>query len=78
MATKDGPGEVALTVRASAYRDDGPWDLRLRGKSRVIREYSLAFSQGWYDFTVAGENFERRFAGRVETGLASVSDPALG
>jgi phospholipase C len=38
-------------------------------------------SAGWYDFSlrVAGEHrFERRYAGRVETGNWSTSDPAMG
>jgi len=34
---------------------------------------------GWYDFTLAGPGgLTRRFAGRVETGKDSVSDPAMG
>ena len=40
----------------------------------------LASSFHWYDFsiTVAGqENFERRLAGRVETGALGTSDPAM-
>ena len=35
----------------------------------------------WYDFTVrvdGFEGYERRFAGRVETGEDGVSDPAMG
>jgi len=36
------------------------------------------FTGGWYDFTVAAAAFERRFAGRLETGQDSVSDPAMG
>lgn len=37
-------------------------------------------SQHWYDFTVKVEGhdqFEQRFAGRVETGAESISDPAM-
>lgn len=38
-------------------------------------------SYGWYDFSVkvkGVKNFERRFAGRVETGKASKTDPFMG
>ncbi|MNY03507.1 hypothetical protein D3C86_1361300 [compost metagenome] len=38
-------------------------------------------SQGnWYDFTVTTTQggFSRRFAGRVENGTHTVSDPAMG
>jgi phospholipase C len=43
----------------------------------VIREWTLHASHNWYDFTVAGEQFERRFAGRMETGGPAYSDPAV-
>ena len=33
---------------------------------------------GWYDFTATASGFTRRFAGRVETGRPSISDPAMG
>ncbi len=38
-------------------------------------------SHNWYDFIVRVaqlENFQRRFAGRVETGRWTFSDPAMG
>jgi len=42
---------------------------------------SLASSQGWYDFSVrvqGYEGFEKRYAGRIETGRDSISDPQMG
>ncbi|MDR6292391.1 MULTISPECIES: phospholipase domain-containing protein [Inquilinus] len=41
------------------------------------RRWSRADSAGWYDFTIAADGFERRFAGRLETGRPGVSDPAM-
>ncbi|MEJ0104137.1 MAG: phospholipase C, phosphocholine-specific [Bacteroidota bacterium] len=41
----------------------------------------LSKSQGWYDFTISidgGKKFEKRYAGRVETGKESVTDPFMG
>lgn len=40
----------------------------------------LKRSHGWYDFTVKpeGSGAEARFAGRVETGRSSFSDPLMG
>ena len=38
-------------------------------------------SRGWYDFSVTTkghENFEKRYAGRIETGEDSISDPFMG
>jgi phospholipase C len=41
---------------------------------------NLKQSYGWYDFTVKAEGLEAqaRFAGRVETGRPSFSDPSMG
>jgi phospholipase C len=52
----------------------------LAGKATTI-EIDLTGSERWYDLSVFvdGEaEFERRFAGRVETGQWGLSDPALG
>ncbi len=38
----------------------------------------LGQSHGWYDFTVSNDKFAQRFAGHIEDGKASFSDPALG
>ena len=77
IATNEGHGEAKLLVRANAYRTDGPWALRVARGRHVTRQWSLIASQHWYDFTVSGEHFERRFAGRLETGSHSVSDPSV-
>ena len=47
----------------------------------LTRRYSLEGSFGWYDFTLDVDSdraFEQRFAGHLETGNDSLSDPALG
>jgi len=47
--------------------------------SRVALDWDVARSGNWYDITLdAGPGFTRRFAGRIETGKDSVSDPAMG
>ena len=40
----------------------------------------LQKSHGWYDFTVKAEGIESaaRFAGHVETGRSSFTDPLMG
>ena len=46
----------------------------------VREDFSLEGSHSWYDFTVTSDAdpaFIRRFAGHVETGRPSVSDPVL-
>ena len=77
LATNEGHHAATLEVWANAYRSDGPWKLSVPPGRRVIREWSLVASHEWYDFTVTGDYFQRRFAGRMETGTPGLSDPAV-
>lgn len=76
-ATNAGHDGAKLEVRANAYRHEGPWHLRVPPGQRVRHQWSVLACHNWYDFTVAAEGFERRFAGRIENGEASFSDPAV-
>ncbi|ROH90826.1 phospholipase C, phosphocholine-specific [Stagnimonas aquatica] len=71
-----------LLITPNAYFSSGPVRLRLPGYGSADHAWSLADSFHWYDFTVTVEGddsgYSRRYAGRVETGAASVSDPAMG
>jgi phospholipase C len=67
----------SVTVTANTYRTDGPWPLDVAAGDTGTLHWDLDDSGHWYDFTVASNNFERRFSGRVETGKPSVSDPAM-
>jgi phospholipase C len=66
-----------VTVRAEAYRSDGPWTLEVAGQASTEQAWQLSPSGGWYDFTVTANFAIRRFAGRMETGEDSTSDPAI-
>jgi phospholipase C len=66
-----------VKVQANAYHNEGPSVLTVAPGRQVTRECSLIGSHGWYDFTIVSEAFEHRFAGRLETGAASYSDPAV-
>ncbi|WGT62810.1 phosphocholine-specific phospholipase C [Variovorax paradoxus] len=60
---------------------DGSWRIRVKGGGDTAMRWSLDASGQWYDFVVtcdADPSFYRRFAGRIETGRHSVSDPAMG
>ena len=51
------------------------------GDSSVIVLLDTSKSFGWYDFSLrikGNSSFERRYAGRVETGFASKTDPLMG
>jgi len=49
-------------------------------RGETVLRLSLAASNRWYDFSLKVDSlpgFSRRFAGRLETGAPSVSDPAM-
>ena len=75
-----GAAPCALTLRPLAYREAAPQTFELSpGASRMVR-YPVAESDHWYDLVVedAVSGCSRRFAGHVETGRPSRSDPAFG
>jgi len=80
----DGERACTFVVTAKAYafdRDDRSWRVRVKGGEDAGKRWSLDDSGQWYDFEVkcdADASYSRRFAGRVETGRHSVSDPAMG
>jgi phospholipase C len=68
-------GDGQVTITDNAYKKG---TLKARKGATVL---DLKGSKGWYDFTVrvaGSDGFERRFAGRVETGKEGVSDPFMG
>jgi phospholipase C len=77
----DGKATCKFTITAKAYRTDGPWTASVNGGANEEQHWELANSGQWYDFAVtcdADPAYYRRFAGRVETGKHTVSDPAMG
>jgi phospholipase C len=66
-----------LTVGANAYVQGGPWKVDFAATPSPALSWDLTSSGGWYDFTVTGSSFLRRFAGRMETGRDTTSDPAM-
>ncbi|MNL16322.1 Non-hemolytic phospholipase C precursor [compost metagenome] len=72
-----GTATVQAALQANAYRSDGPWTLAVEPGAVAEQHWSIGDSGNWYDFTVAAEGFERRFAGRMENGRHGVSDPAM-
>lgn len=76
-----GGKDAHLTVRAKAYRNDGPWNLTVAAGATQDVHWDLKDSAQWYDFLVTcaeQPGWSRRFAGRVETGKDGLSDPAMG
>ena len=72
--------ECKLQVTDHAYKSGNLAVIAGPGKVAEI-PLDLTRSFHWYDFSVridGAEQFERRYAGRVETGKVGYSDPAMG
>jgi len=69
-----------VVVTDNAYKN-APKTVILEAKNgQSTLTLDLKKSHGWYDVSVRVEGvdgFEQRFAGHVETGKDSVSDPAM-
>jgi phospholipase C len=77
IATNSGTEKAILVFQANAYRSDGPWSMHVPAGRRISREWSVAASHRWYDFSIRGEDMELRLAGRIENGRPGFSDPAI-
>ena len=67
-------------VVADAYKSRAA-KITLRAGKDVTRHWSLARTRGWYDLlvTVTGDaDFAWHYAGHVENGAPSISDPLMG
>jgi phospholipase C len=74
-----GTSTATFSVASNAYRTDGPWSYDVPARMQVEPNWSVGAAGGWYDFTVTvSGGFTRRYAGRLETGKDSTSDPAMG
>lgn len=74
-----GSGPCAFTLRPNQYYT-GSAQYTVVARSENVIRLPLRTSGGWYDFSVAvrGQtDYSRRFAGRLETGQPSFSDPAM-
>ena len=76
----DGAEKLDLVVNANAYLKNKTWNITPT-QTEVEIVLDMAVVYGWYDFSVkiqGQEHFERRFAGRIEIGKDSYSDPFMG
>ncbi|SAI71383.1 non-hemolytic phospholipase C [Bordetella ansorpii] len=77
-------GDTACTfdIKPNAYYTAGQsWTVAVDAQGRAEQHWPLQNSGSWYDFTATvreDPDYERRYAGRIETGKPSVSDPAMG
>lgn len=69
---------LAVALVSNAYGYPASEMLTVIAGRVLKKNISLKKSANWYDFTVqTADGFSCRFAGRVETGMHSVSDPAM-
>jgi phospholipase C len=75
--TNERVGRRTVSLSSSVYEPKRSRNLMLKpGTTFLLLE--VAGSGNWYDLLVEAPGFARRFAGRVETGRNSISDPAMG
>jgi phospholipase C len=74
-----GSQPLKVTVQDNSY-GTGVTSKTIAGGDSRSTVLNLKKSHGWYDFTVKieGSQAEAHFAGRVETGRSSFSDPLMG
>jgi phospholipase C len=71
---------LTVSITDNAYQG-APMSKTLKAGEQAVVVVPLSKSSGWYDLSIrvnGQPDFEQRFAGRVETGRLSVSDPAMG
>jgi phospholipase C len=78
----ENPGKqsLAIEITDNAYKINNH-QIIVPADGKLSQLLTLEKSFGWYDVSVKAaesEQFEQRFAGRVETGLSSFSDPLMG
>jgi len=75
--TNSSAAAVTFTVKANAYRADGPWTYQVpAGESARDFWHAGTYGNGWYDMTVTATGdaaWSQRFVGHIETGTESVS-----
>lgn len=80
VTTGDAAGTVEVAMTDNAYKQSVITRKLARGEEGGL-VINLKESHGWYDFSIrvkGFDHFERRYAGRVETGRESFSDPFMG
>jgi phospholipase C len=75
----NGGQPCTFQLSANKYYTTTPPEVRVVARSRSSLRLPLAASSNWYDFSVRANvpGWYRRFAGHLENGLPSISDPAM-
>ena len=79
--TNTGAVACDVTVTANRYSSEPPRTFALAPGGSAGTSWSVAGGGHWYDLSITSSSdagWLRRLAGHVETGQASISDPAIG
>ncbi|HVY75119.1 MAG TPA: phospholipase C, phosphocholine-specific [Puia sp.] len=80
LVQHEGKGDYHLEIRDNSYKNALINKTIAAGRATRI-PVDTGKQSGWYDISILVNQFpvfERRYAGRVETGKDSISDPAMG
>jgi phospholipase C len=72
----DGAAAVAFNVSDNVYGVAGAAGSLAAGASKAL-SFDMSTVGHWYDFTASLGGATRRFMGRMETGVDTISDPAM-
>ncbi|HEY9127320.1 MAG TPA: phospholipase domain-containing protein, partial [Acidobacteriaceae bacterium] len=73
-------GEKKVDVSVTDGYSGGRFTVTLKPGEVTAEEWKLKHSYGWYDLTIetsSDSSFRQQIAGHVETGLDSITDPAI-
>jgi phospholipase C len=76
----NGGQPCTFQLKANKYYATTPSEVRVVARSSSALRLPLAASSNWYDFSLRVNEFPgwfRRFAGHLENGMPSISDPAM-
>jgi len=80
IINSDPSKAYAVTIKDQGYhKNDAKKQIATGSTQNIVLDLKSSF--GWYDFSVqvgGADHFEQRYAGRVETGVASFTDPVMG
>ncbi|WPU96068.1 phospholipase C, phosphocholine-specific [Mucilaginibacter sabulilitoris] len=80
IANSSPSKSYAVTIKDTGYHKNDVKKQISAGGTQII-SLDLKQHHGWYDFSVSvdgADHFEQRYAGRVETGAESFTDPLMG
>nr|WP_068892446.1 phospholipase C, phosphocholine-specific [Pedobacter panaciterrae] len=73
--------DLKVNIIDNAYKSRNTRSVSISAKSKIAFIIDLQKSSGWYDFTVQvadNSSFSKQYAGHVETGEDSITDPYMG